>query len=203
MENVGELTSRAGEFLGVAGKWVIWGIIILIVLGIFLGVAIWAKKRKKWNLRVEIKLPRSDGKLINSEKAKGYFDTKNGFVSLKRKGLTPIDMKPFNVSKYLQGINYLEVLQVGPDDFIPILPKSYTIIEKEKVKEGEQKKFGLLQIQGDMGERKQWASNAAESALNRFTLKNFLSKHQFAVSIMIIMFGLFIGFAIVLSQLPK
>jgi len=203
MEDMGSLTSRVGGYLGIAGKWVVWGFVILIILGIFIGIAVWAKRRKKWNLRVEMKLPRSDGKMINSEKAKGYFDTKNGFVSLKRKGLTPIDMKPFNVNKYLQGTNYLEVLQVGPDDFIPILPKSYTIIEKEKVKEGEQRKFALLQIQGDMGERKQWASNASAAAMNRFTLKSFLNKHQFAISVVIIMFGLFVGFAIVLSQLPK
>ncbi|MHA2019047.1 MAG: hypothetical protein ACTSXY_12335 [Promethearchaeota archaeon] len=197
------LTGKISEYLGIATTWIIWGFVILITLGVIGGVALWAKKRKKWNLRVEIKLPRSDGKLINSEKAKGYFDTKNGFVSLKRKGLNPIDMKPFNVNKYLQGTNYLEVIQIGPDDFIPVLPKSYTIIYKSDAIEGEQNKFGLLEIYGDLGERKQWASNAAESALNRFTLKSFLKRHEFAISIMIIMFGLFIGFAIVLSQLPK
>jgi len=203
MVEVGSLTEKVGGYLGVAGKWVIWCIIILIVFAILGGVAFWAKKRKKWNLRVEIKMPRSDGKIINSEKAKGFFDTKNGFVSLKRKGLTPIDMKPFNINKYLQGTNYLEILQVGPDDFIPILPKSYLTITKTDAKEGEQKKFALLDIHGDMGERKQWASNAEESALNRFTLKSFLKRHEFAITLMIIMFGLFIGFAIVLSQLPK
>jgi len=197
------LTSKVGGYFKIILNWGIGGLLILLALGIFAGVAIWAKKRKKWNLRVEIKLPRSDGKIINSEKAKGYFDTKNGFVSLKRKGLSPIDMKPFNVNKYLQGSNYLEVLQIGPDDFIPILPKSYTTIIKSDALPNEQKKFGLLEMHGDMGERKQWASNAAESALNRFTLKNFFDRHQFAISIMIIMFGLFIGFAIVLSQLPK
>lgn len=166
-------------------------------------VAIWAKRRKKWNLRVEIKLPRSDGKIINSEIAKGFFSTKEGFVSLKRKGIPAIDMKPFNVSKYLQGTNYLEVLQVGPDDFIPILPKSYQTIRKEKAKEDEQKEFALLEIEGDMGERKQWASNAAEAALNRFTLKGFLDKHWRAIEISIIMLCLFIGFAIVVSQMPS
>jgi len=200
---VEDLTSNISGYFGIALTWIIWGGIILLALGIAAVAIIWAKKRKKWNLRVEIKLPRSDGKLINSEKAKGFFDTKLGFVSLKRKGISPIDMKPFNVSKYLQGTNYLEVLQVGPDDFIPILPKSYTKIIKENALPGEQREFGLLEIYGDMGERKQWASNAMESALNRFTLKNFLKRHEFAISVMIIMFGLFIGFAIVLSQMPK
>jgi len=202
MVDAGSLTSQLGSYLGIAGTWIIWGIIILVALAITGGAVYWAKKRKKWNLRVEIKMPRSDGKLINSEKAKGFFDTKDGFVSLKRKGLTPIDMKPFNVGKYLQGNNYLEVLQVGPDDFIPILPKSYTIIKKSNAVPGEQTDYALLDIHGDMGERKQWASNAVESALNRFTLKSFMKRHEFAISIMIIMFGLFIGFAIVLSQMP-
>ena len=181
----------------------VWAIIIIVAFGAVVVAAIWAKKRKKWNLRVEAKLPRSDGKIINSEKAKGYFDTKQGFVSLKRKGLSAIDMKPFNVNKYLQGTNYLEVLQVGPDDFIPILPRSYQKITKEKAKEGEQKEFALLEIEGDMGERKQWASNAAESALNRFTLKGFLDKHWRAIELSIIMLCLFVGFAILFSQLPS
>jgi len=198
----GDLIGKVGEYFDVALTWGIWGLLILIALGAITGVAIWAKRRKKWNLRVEIKLPRSDGKIINSEKAKGFFDTKAGFVSLKRKGISAIDMKPFNVNKYLQGEKYLEVLQVGPDDFIPILPKSYTLINKEKTKEGEQKKFALLEIEGDIGERRQWASNAFDSAMNRFTLKSFLKRHEFAITITIIMFGLFIGFAIVLSQLP-
>lgn len=202
MVDAGSLTSQLGSYLGIAGTWIIWGIIILVALAITGGSVYWAKKRKKWNLRVEIKMPRSDGKLINSEKAKGFFDTKNGFVSLKRKGLNPIDMKPFNVSKYLQGVKYLEVLQVGPDDFIPILPKSYAIIKKSNAVPGEQTDYALLDIYGDMGERKQWASNAVESALNRFTLKSFMKRHEFAISIIIIMFGLFIGFAIVLSQMP-
>jgi len=199
----GDLISKVGGYFTIILEWGVWGIIILVGLGSIACAAVWAKKRKKWNLRVEIKLPRSDGKIVNSEKAKGFFDTKAGFVSLKRKGLSAIDMKPFSVNKYLQGESYLEVLQIGPDDFIPILPKSYTIIKKASAKDGEQSKFALLEIEGDMGERKQWASNAAEAALNRFTLKGFLNKHWRAIEMTILMFGLFIGFAIVLSQLPK
>jgi len=199
----GDLMGTVGVYVGKFIGWGIWAIIIILTLVVVIVAIVWSLKRKKWNLRVEIKLPRSDGKIINSEKAKGYFDTKNGFISLKRKGVRAIDMKPFNTSKYLQGDRYLEVLQVGPDDYIPILPKSYKTIIKGDAKEGEQEKFGLLEIEGDMGERKQWASHSAEAALNRFTLKSFLDKHQFAISIIIIMFGLFIGFAIVLSQLPS
>jgi len=203
MADVGSLTSRAGGYLGTAAVWIVWLVIISAAVGLAVGALFWNKRRKKWNLRVEIKLPRSDGNLVNSEKAKGYFDTKNGFVSLKRKGLSAIDMKPFNVSKYLQGGNYLEVLQVGPDDFIPILPKSYTVITKVNAVEGEQKKFCLLEIQGDIGERKQWASNAAESALNRFTLKSFFKRHEMAITLTIVLIGMAIGFAIILSQMPK
>jgi len=192
------LFESSKEFIGPVLKIGVWGIAKLIALGIIAVIAIWAKKRKKWNLRVEIKLPRSDGLLINSEKGKGYFDTKGGFVSLKRKGLPPIDMKPFNVNKYLQGNNYLEVEQIGPYDFIPIHPRSYTIIKDEI--DGEE--HALLDIEGDMGERRQWASNAAENAINRFTLKGFLDKHWKAIELTIIMFGIFVGFAIVLSQMP-
>jgi len=198
-----DLTAKVGAYVGPILKIGMWVFIGIVALGLIAGAAIWAKKRKKWNLRVEFKLPRSDGKIVNSEKGKGFFDASGGFVSLKRKGLSPIDMKPFNVNKYLQGGNYLEVLQIGPNDFIPILPKSYTLITKSDAKLGEQKKFALLEIEGDMGERKEWASNAAEAAANRFTLKGFLNKHWRAIEITIIMFGLCVGFAIVISQLPK
>jgi len=201
---VGEdLIDKVSGYFGTGLKWVVIVIIILFVLAIFGGVAYWARKRKKWNLIVGFRLPRSDGRIVNYERGKGFYDTKNGFVSLKRKKLSPIDMKPFSVTKYLQGGNYLEVLQVAPDDFIPILPQSYRIITKSNAKEGEQKKFALLNIEGDMLERKQWAIHAVESALNRFTLKGFLKRHELAVTISIIMFSLFIGFAILWSRMPK
>jgi len=149
---------------------------------------------------VEIKIPRSDGLLVNSEKAKGYFDVKEGVVSIKRSRLSPVEMKPFNVNKYVQGDKYLEVLQIGPDDYIPILPKSYTIIINANAKEGEQREFALLEIEGDLGSRRQWAFHAAKNAKNRFTLKGFLDKYQFAIQMAIILFAVFIGFAALWSK---
>jgi len=180
--------------------WGIWFVVGLVVLSFFGGIGIWAAKRKKWNLRVEIKMPRSDGLIINSEKAKGHLDVIQGVVSIKRKRLRASEMKPFNISKYVQGTNYLEILQIGPDDFVPILPKSYTIINNAKAKEGQQKKFALLEIEGDLGERRQWAFHAAKNAKNRFTLAGFLDKYQFAIQMAIILFAMFIGFTALWSK---
>ena len=67
--------------------WIMVIVVGLIVLGILGAIGYWYWKKKKWNLRVEIKLPRSDGLLINSEKAKGYYDSKAGIVDIKRKGM--------------------------------------------------------------------------------------------------------------------
>jgi len=190
-----DLTGTIGPWVTKIMGWGIWfvvGILVLVILG---GIGIWAAKRKKWNLRVEIKIPRSDGLIVNSEKAKGYFDVREGVVSIKRSRLSPSEMKPFNVNKYVQGDKYLEVLQIGPDDYIPILPKSYTTILNVNAKEGEQRKFALLEIEGDLGTRRQWAFHAAKNAKNRFTLKGFLDKYQFAIQMAIIIFAIFIGFA--------
>ena len=194
------ISETAGPIFTKILGWGIWFVIGIAILAILGGVGIWAAKKKKWNLRVEIKIPRSDGLIVNSEKAKGHFDVAEGVVSIKRSRLAPNEMKPFNVNKYVQGDKYLEVLQVGPDDFIPILPKSYTTIINTNAKDGEQKKFALLEIEGDLGSRRQWAFHASKNAKNRFTLKGFMDKYQFAIQMAIILFAIFIGFTALWSK---
>ena len=72
MVDAGGLAETVGGYFGIALGWIIWGVVIIVALGVAGGAAYWAKKKKKWNLRVEIKMPRSDGQIINSEKAKGF-----------------------------------------------------------------------------------------------------------------------------------
>ena len=88
---VKSITDTIGGQFGNAGSWLWWvvGAFILVVFGlIVLGIAIWIwHDKKKWNLKVEIKLPRSDGKIINGEWGKGCFDAKRGVVFVKRKGV--------------------------------------------------------------------------------------------------------------------
>ena len=76
---------------GAGGIWgtfeaLIWaGLIGVPVMAVILGFFYWLYRRRKWNLDVEFKLPRSDGRFISAEWGKGNYDTKRGVVWLKRK----------------------------------------------------------------------------------------------------------------------
>jgi len=190
-----------GPLKGIAGDvvtWIIGGIIALVVLGAMGAFAWWAYKRKKWNLRVEVKLPRSDGKIINSEKARGHYSVKEGIVDIKRKGLKAIGMQPFDVRKYLQGENFLEVEQIGPEQYIPVHPKSYLEMEDE-----DGKKHAVLDIEADIPKRKTWRNYFERVAKDRFTLAGFLAKYGQVVAFGIIIFIIFIGFAILWMRMPS
>ena len=208
--NLGGLGEKAGEIGSTALQW---GLIILagiIVVGIFGVVVWWGMKRKKWNLIVEIKMPRSDGQLILRERAKGYYDAKAGIVDIKRKKLKAVGMKPFDVKKYLQGNKYLEVIQISPTEYIPILSKSYETVEvKEQVKgkngkmEEQLVKYAIMDIEANIEKRKTWKNYMERSAKDRFTIVGFLDKHWRAIEISIILFVIFLGMSILWIRMPS
>jgi len=178
-----------------------WGIIIIvgvIIFGILGFVGWWFYTRKKWNLRTEIKMPRSDGKIVMSEKAKGHYDIASGIVDIKRKGLKSAGMKPFDVRKCLQGNNFLEVIQIGANDYLPILSKSYL-----KVKDEDGKEYAILEIEANLEKRKTWKTYMERSGKDRFTLAGWLDKHWRALELGIIMFVIFLGFSILWMRLPS
>lgn len=206
MVNVGDV----GEKIGVVGSKAItigiWVVVIIIILAIVITLLIWSQRRKKWNLKVIVKLPRA-GQLIFGEFAKGHYDVKAGIVDIKRKRLKAVGMKPFDVKRFLQGNKILEVLQVGATDFIPIDPKSYeTLTEEYKDDEGKVKtaKHVLFEMfTDDSLKRKTWKNYMERSAKDRFTLLGFLDKHWRAIEISIIMFVIFLGFSIMWIRLPS
>ena len=205
--NLGEIGEKAGEL---GGTVLTWGAIILGGLAglAVVGGIVWALlKRKKWNLIVEIKMPRTDGKVILRERAKGHWDVDAGIVDIKRKKLKVIGMKPFRVQKYLQGENFLEVIQVGPTDFIPILPKSYTEVKDEdKIIKGTKvigERYATLDIETNLEKRRTWKNYMERSAKNRFTILGFLDKHWRAMEISIILFVIFLGISILWMRMPS
>ena len=119
--DVGDIGGKVSAIGSTVLQWVLIVGGGLLVLGIFGAIAAWALKRKKWNLIIEIKMPRNDGQVILRERARGYYDAKAGIVDIKRKKLKAVGMKPFDVKKYLQGTNYLEVIQLSPTEYIPVL----------------------------------------------------------------------------------
>ncbi len=192
------------DFVGMGGSALTWFLIVLggiIFFAAVGGIIYWQLKKKKWNLRVEVKIPRSDGQIINSEKAKGHYDADAGIVDIKRKGMKVVGMKPFDVRKYLQGTNYLEVMQVGAKDFIPILPKSYLEVQ-EKNSEGKMEKCAIMDIEADLGKRRTWKNYFERAAKDRFTIYGFLSKHWRAIEIGIIIFIMCIGFSVLWMRMP-
>ena len=83
---LGEIIEGIGPGSQTVVYTTIW--IFIAIFGIaFLGLLIWwSMFRRKSNLKVEIKLPRSDGKIINGEWGKGSYDAVKGVVYIKRPG---------------------------------------------------------------------------------------------------------------------
>ena len=186
------------DIAGTAVTWIIIAVIGLVVLSAIGFFAYWSYKKKKWNLRVEVKLPRSDGKIINSEKAKGHYSVKEGIVDIKRKGLKAVGMEPFDVRVYLQGVNFLEVQQVGPDQYIPVHPKSYL-----KVLDEDGKEHAILSIEAEVPKRKTWKNYFERVAKERFTLSGFLQKYGQLLAFGLLVFLIFLGFSILWMRLPS
>ncbi len=204
--DVGDIGGKVGEIGGTIVQWILIVGGGLLVLGVFGAIAMWALKRKKWNLIVEIKMPRNDGQIILRERARGFYDAKAGIVDIKRKKLPAVGMKPFDVKKYLQGSNYLEVIQISPNEYIPVLPKTYTTVSVDEIGEdGKVKKVesAVMKIEADFGKRKTWKTYMERAAKNRFTIIGFMEKHWRAIELSIIIFVMFVGFAIIYSRIPS
>lgn len=227
MANVGEIV----EGVGPATSTVVWTVVwITIVIFIIIGIGLliwWGIKRKKWNLKVEIKLTRSDGKITNGEWGKGFYDSRRGVVMIKRpyKGSRPIPMKIFDVRKYMQGSDLITVIQVGAEDYRPILNESWTKHDVEYVDETKPKKDkdgnpmvdkegkpiyhttlvkeSILNIQTDTGKNKAWRVAWEEAAKNAYTIRSFLKQYQAPISIGIVVVCCFIGFAILWTKLSS
>lgn len=184
----------------------IGGFIALLIFA-FIALMIWNKKR--WNLKVEIKLPRSDGKIINGEWGKGYFNSKHGVVYIKRPGFMQkkIPLKIFDPKRYLQGADLLTVVQLSPLDYRPVLPKSFLeyelIYQNDKTGEKKKVKEALMNIECDTGASKAWQASFEAAAKNAYSLQSFFTQFQTPIAIAIVLVAVFVGIAALWTQLPK
>lgn len=228
MASVGELVTGLSSG-GLSLTWIlIWAAIILVII-CFLAFAVWALFfRIKWNLKVEIKLPRSDGKIINGEWGKGFYDVMKGAVFIKRpgRGSPKIAMKIFDVKKYLQGSDLLTVIQTGPEEYRPVLNSSYSEVEVEvldttkprKDDEGnpilnletglpiyhtKMIKESIMNIQTDTGKNKAWRIAFEDAAANAYTMKSIFKQYQTPIAIGIVVICCFIGFAVLWTKLSS
>ncbi len=180
--------------------------VLVVVIVAIIGFFTW--QRKRWNLLVEIKLPRSDGKIINAEIGKGFFSTKRGVVFIKRPGMMQpkIPLKIFDPKRYLQGERILTVIQLSPVDYRPVLPDSFLehVVDYKNDKTGEitQVKESILNIKCDMGHSKAWQQAFEAASKQAYSLRSFMQQFQTPIAIAIVLVAVFVGFAAVWTQLP-
>ena len=202
------LVSQAAGF-GSGAMSVIWyillGIVVIILLGI-IGVIWYFKKR--WNLTVEFKLVRNDGRLIGAEHGKGYYDAKKGVVYVRRptmgKFSKGVAIKIFDIRKYIQGSDIITVLQVGPEDYRPVLNDSWTeYVSTSQDEKGniEEVKEAVINIKVDSGADKAWKSSWDVSAKKAYSIQSMLAQFQTPISIGIVVICCFVGFSILWSKL--
>lgn len=208
MVDIGETLSGlipSGGAVGLIMIMIIIGMVVLIVVGFF-GLMIWNKKR--WNLKVEIKLPRSDGRIINGEWGKGYFNAKRGVVYIKRPGLgqRKMALQIFDPKRYLQGSDLITVIQLSPTDYRPVLPKSFLKCDVIYIEEDGTEKTqneAVINIECDTGASKAWQTAFASASKKAYSLQSFFQQFQTPIAIAIVLVSVFVGIAALWTQLPK
>lgn len=210
---LGSITGQAGQTF-----WTFAFIIIGIVVGLLLlGIAAWWWFfKKKWNLKAEIKLPRSDGKLTSAEWGKAYFNAKRGVCFVKRPGIlqrpTPVPL--FDLRKYVQGTNIVTFIQLSPEDYLPVLNTSWEeYIEDTPMTDSKGRtakypdgslvyeKAALMDIKIDTGKNKAWKVAWAQAAKQAYSLKSFFTQFQTPIAIAIVIIAVFVGFAMMWTRL--
>jgi len=181
--------------------------VLVAVIFVFIAFLIWNKKR--WYLKVEIKLPRSDGKIVNGEWGKGFFHSKQGVVYIRRPGWfqPKIALKIFDPKRYIQGTDLITVIQLSPNDYRPVLPKSFLEyeVEWEDEKTGEVTivKESVMNMECDKGASKAWQVAFDAAAKKAYSLQSFMTQFQTPIAIAIVLVAVFVGFAAVWTQLPN
>lgn len=195
-----------GSTVGLILLMFVIGLIVLVIIG-FVGFLIWNKKR--WNLKVEIKLPRSDGRIVNGEWGKGYFNSKHGVVYIKRPGFLQkkIPLKIFDPKRYLQGSDLITVIQLTPIDYRPVLPSSFLEHEVEYKDDKTGKisvvKESILNIKCDAGYDKAWQTAFEAASKKAYSLQSFMTQFQTPIAIAIVLIAVFVGIAALWTQLPS
>ena len=206
-----DVASLVPKVSGAAGTgvniilYVALGVIILIMLFIIFAIFYF---KKRWNLDVEFKLTRNDGRITNAEWGKGYYNARKGVVFVRRptmgKFSKGIPIKIFDIRRYLQGTSIITVLQVGPEDYRPVLNDSWTehiVTYKDDVTGDIQEvKESILNIKVDSGLNKAWKSAWDAASKKAYSISSFMSQFQTPIAIGIVIICCFVGFAILWSK---
>jgi len=200
----GNLESIFGNIGGSGGlvgfaELAFWAFVLIFVLGLCVFfVWYYLKRKKNWNIKVEVKIPRSDGKLLTAEWGKGAYDEKRGVVWIKRKGKKAIAMKPFDTSKFLQGKeNILTTLQISLDHYVPILWESFLELEDDRTKE----EVSVAKLVADYSESRSWKNSFEREAKQAYTIMNLLKDYAPMIGVGILILFNFVGFTILYTRI--
>lgn len=184
------------------------GIAALLLCGGLVYWIVW--KRKNWNIKVEFRLPRDISEVIDEEGnfsvkgtiqkewGKGYYNGKRGVVFIKRKGKKAVEMKPFDVKRFLSGKgSILTVIQVGINDYRPVLEESY--LEVEDLNTGD--KAALIKAKIDTSESKGWKNVFERESKSTYTVLGWMHEHGQLIGFGFIVLMIIVGFAIVLGRI--
>lgn len=218
MANFGEMFSKIGigKGGGSAGGSFFTNLLVMVIGAIILAVCVgglwwFLYKRKNWNIKVEVKIPRNiknlrlkDGTYkvygtLNKEWAKGFYNAKRGVCYIKRAGKKPVPMKPFDIKRFLSSGNILTVIQVGIEDYRPVLDDSYIEVYDDET--GEE--AALIKTRIDTSESKSWKNSFERDAKTAYTIKNWIAEHGALVAMGLVLLMNLIGFAIVIARMPK
>ena len=171
----GPFTGMVGGF-GLLIKFIGFGAVFGAIAA---GLIYWWINFKKWNLKVEFKMLRSDGRVVNAECGKGLYNVKKGYILLKRKGIKDtIEMKPADPKSYIYGDNILTVGQIGPNNWVPIAPESFMQYKDDK---GKKKYF--IDLKSDLTDQLSWAENFRRRSKDVYSIRNLLEKYQTPIAI--------------------
>jgi hypothetical protein len=176
--------------------------IILIALGAMIiigGILYFFYSKKQWNIKkVYFRLPREidfvDTKpgqlnldikgMVRKEIGKGMYDSKRGVVFVKRKGKKKVALKPFQLAKFLDGDGNLEVIQVGSNEYVPVMPQSYLFYKDDKTNDI----CCFLNHRTDISESKAWRTSFEREAKSAFSIMGMLREYAPIIAIGLVIF---------------
>lgn len=202
--DVSTLVPKAQGGVSLALKVAGYSLLAFLILGLIGTIVAIIYVKKKWNLSVEFKLTRSDGRITNSEWGKGFYNSKRGVVMVKRPKGRAVPIPIFDIRRYIQGSRIITVVQVGPEDFRPVLNDSWTehvqTYKNDETGEIKEVKESILNIKVDSGLNKAWKSSWEGAAKNAYSIRSFFSQFQTPIAIGIVILCCFVGFAILWTK---
>lgn len=184
--------------------------IVLATIGFLVSAGVvyyFLRVKKKWNIPVEFKIPRDvkveevDGVkrvmgTLVKEWGKGRYDAKLGVVMVKRHKRAAIALKPFDIKEYLSGpSNILTVVQVGVEDYRPVMDESYI-----NMKGSDGKPAALVEAKIDTSESKSWKAQYERSRKSTYTIMGWMHEYGHYVGWGFVILMLLIGQAIVIGR---